>query len=466
MAPIFSLPESVVSELCLRRLPTRYLGCTIMSCVKLRAYAGDVVLQITRSMHLRKRQGESIGSLLYAIRVMRPAVPESAIPPSSDGRLTAFAWGNRDFGQLGYKGCDWELGVPRQVDAMCEKGVRDVYAGGHNSAFVNKDSQGFICGRARFGQLGLGRSASSRPPANVATPQLLEALSHLEIVEIALGWSHTALLTSKGKVYTCGHGRMGQLGHGGSDNEYSPREVEFVVDGVVQIIKQISAATYHTAALTNEGEVFTFGCGDEGKLGLGDLEDVHVPRRVDALIDKYIVQVLASERYTAVLTDEGEVYTLGSLMMIDKEGALMNSSRRFRPYRIGKRLGERVVQMASGYQHMVLLTSKGKVYTYGCGDYGQLGHDSHHFEAHPREVASLSGNHIVQVAAGASQTAVLNCRGDLFTFGNGEHGQLGHRNDASYCMPRKVEPPRDWKGAVKVVVGGDFMAVLAYSRWW
>ena len=75
---------------------------------------------------------------------------------------------------------------------------------------------------------------------------------------------------------------MPQLGHGGEGTELAPRMIEVLVGK--KVIGAASGNRY-TAVWTGEGELFTFGDGDYGQLGHGVLQNELVPRLVEALLD-------------------------------------------------------------------------------------------------------------------------------------------------------------------------------------
>jgi len=66
-------------------------------------------------------------------------------------------------------------------------------------------------------------------------------------------------------------------------------------------VVQVAACDYHTAVVTSDGEVFTFGQGKFGQLGHGNTNKVLVPRRVGALEEKCVVQAAVGIRHTVVL---------------------------------------------------------------------------------------------------------------------------------------------------------------------
>jgi len=66
------------------------------------------------------------------------------------------------------------------------------------------------------------------------------------------------------------------------------------------------------ARLHDEGlAVFSWGRGEDGQLGLGDTSDQDEPTYVDALRGVGVRQIACGSGHTVVLTVDGEVYTWG-----------------------------------------------------------------------------------------------------------------------------------------------------------
>uniref|UniRef100_A0A6Q2X7Z5 E3 ubiquitin-protein ligase MYCBP2 n=1 Tax=Esox lucius TaxID=8010 RepID=A0A6Q2X7Z5_ESOLU len=84
----------------------------------------------------------------------------------------------------------------------------------------------------------------------------------------------------------------------------------------------------------------------------------------------------------------------------------------------------RAVQVSCGFHHSVVLMENGDVYTFGYGQHGQLGHGDVNSRGSPTLVQALPGQS-VQVTAGSNHTAVLLTDGQVFTFGSFSKGQLG-----------------------------------------
>lgn len=107
----------------------------------------------------------------------------------------------------------------------------------------------------------------------VSTPSLVGGLLGVSVKQICCGGQHAAVLSAEGKVFTWGRGGFGRLGHGSTDSDANPR----VVQGRLKdrVCAQVACGFAYTAAVTSDGALYTWGAGENGRLGLGDTEDRH-----------------------------------------------------------------------------------------------------------------------------------------------------------------------------------------------
>lgn len=89
----------------------------------------------------------------------------------------------------------------------------------------------------------------------------------------------------------------------------------------------------------------------------------------------------------------------------------------------------RVSQVVCGKEHCMLLTEHGQVYTWGGGSRGQLGHGTLTSEDKPRLVMALDGVRITKIAAGGWHSAAISQSHDLYMFGWNESGQLAQQTN-------------------------------------
>ena len=143
-----------------------------------------------------------------------------------------------------------------------------------HSAAVGEDGSLFVWGRGSRGQLGTGDTASRLVPTRVTgLPG--------PVRQVAAGLCHTGIVTEAGDLLVCGWGEYGQLGLGDEDDRTIPTRVaRAVFDG--EAVLMVACGKYHTATLTERGGVYTFGNGEDGRLGHGDEENQLAPRRVPA----------------------------------------------------------------------------------------------------------------------------------------------------------------------------------------
>jgi len=99
-------------------------------------------------------------------------------------------------------------------------------------------------------------------------PKLLIPLKDSIIVQVACGHTHSAAVTFNGNLLTWGSNQQCQLGIG---NE--PKQVPIPVQVPnLSNVQEVSCGSEHTAALTTQGLVYTWGEGEGGLLGHGDQE--------------------------------------------------------------------------------------------------------------------------------------------------------------------------------------------------
>lgn len=188
-----------------------------------------------------------------------------------------------------------------------------------------------------------------------------------------------------------------------------------------------------TAVVTTNGRLYFWGT-----LGLGPLWDaIPTPRMVVALQGKFVRQVACGAHHMAILTEAGEVFTMGTGAQY-RLGHGDHGDRK-QPALVEFLQGKGVRQMACGDDFTVVLTDNDSVYTWGSGDAGQLGHGGFAPQPRPKIVQSLYGKAIVQIAAGARHAACVSTDGELLAWGCGKDGRLGHGGDADIAVPMAIK---------------------------
>ncbi|KAG5528963.1 hypothetical protein RHGRI_029580 [Rhododendron griersonianum] len=290
-------------------------------------------------------------------------------------------------------------------------------------------------GRGEDGQLGHG-DAEDR-----LLPTQLSALDDHEITSVTCGADHTtAFSESRMQVYSWGWGDFGRLGHGNSSDLFTPQPIKALLG--LQI-RQIACGDSHCLAVTMEGEVQSWGRNQNGQLGLGTTEDSLVPQRINAFQGISVKMVAAGAEHTAAVTDDGELYgwgwgRYGNLGLGDKNDRLVPqkvSSVEFQ--------AEKMDMVACGWRHTISVSSSGGLYTYGWSKYGQLGHGD--FEDHlvPHRLEALGEHFISQISGGWRHTMALTSNGKLYGWGWNKFGQVGVGDSVDHCSPLQVRFPHE-----------------------
>lgn len=224
-------------------------------------------------------------------------------------------------------------------------------------------------GRAQGGRLGHGDIIEQEKRQ---APMRVEHLSMFGIVVegVACGAEHTAVRTDHG-LYTFGAGGFGQLGLGDTEQRTAPCVVSELRD---QTVLKVACGHYHTFALTPTG-LWVWGWGQHGQLGLARCDDVTIPTQVRALD------------------------------------------------------GMKAVQVAGGYCHSAVLLENGQVYTFGSSVFGQLGHGNMSKQTEPRRVEFHTEDPVRLLACGAFQTLTVTHKGTLHVCGRSLHEERGWTGD-------------------------------------
>ncbi|XP_021641193.2 PH, RCC1 and FYVE domains-containing protein 1 isoform X2 [Hevea brasiliensis] len=320
-----------------------------------------------------------------------------------------FTWGEESGGRLGH-GVGKDVIQPRLIESLAVSTVDFVACGEFHSCAVTMAGELYTWGDGTHnaGLLGHGTDVSHWIPKRISGP-----LEGLQVASVTCGPWHTALVTSTGQLFTFGDGTFGVLGHGDRENVAYPREVESL-SGLRTIA--VACGVWHTAAVVevivtqssasvSSGKLFTWGDGDKNRLGHGDKEPRLKPTCVPALIDYNFHKIACGHSLTVGLTTLGHVFAMGSTVY----GQLGN------PYADGKLpclvedklSGESVEEIACGAYHVAVLTSRNEVYTWGKGANGRLGHADVEDRKTPTPVEALKDRHVKYIACGANYTAAI-----------------------------------------------------------
>ena len=274
------------------------------------------------------------------------------------------------------------------------------------------------------------------------------------IVQICKGKYHLIKLTSDGKVHCSGKAYFGVAGLGGSSSSEKTKPLPNLIN---QKIVQVTCGEFHSMALSDKGDLYTWGMGFEGQLGLNNQYKVaSSPRYLNFFYKKPVKFVACGYNYSLAITrDDSLLYGWGEnklgqlglgnhrqiieqptlIDIIDKNGgqegstsseALVNN----KSDRVYTQKPLRSCYVAAGYSHTCVVTEKGPV-TFGLNIYGQLGTGNTNTSFEPKLLEKDEKGEkiekIVKSACSTSGTFLISETGKLYTCGTGDigHGDLG-----------------------------------------
>lgn len=268
-----------------------------------------------------------------------------------------------------------------------------------------------------------------------------------------VGATHTIAINNKNKVYSWGWNDQGQCGEDTDEVEvkeivsgqYASKCLHMNLDHSIGRVKQLIAGEDHSILLDSHGNVYSWGNNAKGQLGFGHYENEWKPSRITELPEGEIRQITACGNQNLATTTSGGIYIWPCM----KDGKKISIPQSI-PFNTKK---IKIEKVSCGYNFGVLLTNQGLLYTFGkSNNEGQLGHGDQIARGIPELVTCLkdAGEKIDTVVCGFRHVIAKSTLGKVFTWGWGSKGQLGHGDYTSQLSPSPLHLEKK-KQKIKVV---------------
>ncbi|XP_044977261.1 ultraviolet-B receptor UVR8 [Hordeum vulgare subsp. vulgare] len=354
----------------------------------------------------------------------------------------AWTWGAGTDGQLGNGGFqDHHLPQPLLLPPRCRGRVSFIAGGGAHAIALTSDGEVFTWGRGTHGQLGHGNLE------NIAHPKFVKFFENYTVTCVSTGWNHSGFATDSGQLFMCGDGSFGQLGTGDNQSRNLPFEVSSFT---TKHVEKLAFGMRHSLVLLKDNSVYGFGSGRRGQVGKSASKNqkiYSIPRLIDGFPNCKIVNLYANGDHSAALDESGQLYIWGR--------ALVGEHDDDQPRAAFPSLS--ISQVALGWHHALVL-SGGELYTIGAYRHqkcdptvsedtvAQQLHltttsSTHHESSSVSSLAkgpSIHGEQVTRIAAGTEHSAMITDSGALYTWGWGEHGQLGLGDTCDQVVPQMV----------------------------
>jgi|ERR1712137_540643 len=264
-----------------------------------------------------------------------------------------WTFGDGRFGQLGHGNCK-SVNIPTKVENLPP--IRSVYCGAYHTVCIDESSELWVFGDNSEGQLGLGHWRGVSSPKPVITDSPIEIAS--------CGGLFTLIMDFHGRIFSTGRNALGALGIGSEDD----RQCSFVkMKNAPRNICSISSGWNHTVMLSNEGDLYAFGDGGYGRLGLGNYQNRSTPCIIPNIPKMKVVS--CGGRQTRCIDMDGNLWRCGFNGYGELGGYQSNLVKLTRDPSIKVNC---VYSGATSY-HAFLVEENDHVYCCGYNNQGQLG---------------------------------------------------------------------------------------------
>jgi hypothetical protein len=184
------------------------------------------------------------------------------------------------------------------------------------------------------------------------------------VPKFSVGPEHAGIIYDDGYLYMMGSNRYGQLGMGISNERNINTSGKIKIGEENKRVIQVSCGEMVTAAITEDGQVWTWGNNFKGILGLGlqERKNIYVPTQVSQLAQP-ASKIDVGEHSMITMTKTGDVYLWGQLSGYDNTVSLVAPS----PVKL--ELPEKAVDVACGYNICAAIGESGKLYFWESKDY-------------------------------------------------------------------------------------------------
>ena len=288
-------------------------------------------------------------------------------------------------------------------------------------------------------------------------PLLIYKLKNITVKKIYSGWEHNIIISNTNEIYSFGNNKHFQCGIPFSNNYKkenitikNPQNISCLNGGIKG--NSASCGNEHTLILDVTNNVYSFGNNEDGVLGVenNDLKSYSFIKIDFGNYNGRIKKISSGTLHNVALTDDGNIFTWGS-----SQGGQLGFSEEYLTSKnlknfsisiptivpIKKNLNSEesiiITKIACGEAHTIALDSKKEVYSWGFGSNGQLGlgfcEDSFEIGSGlsksriftPRKIQSLQNKNISDIQCGKTFSMFIDSNGGLYSCGVNDLYQLG-----------------------------------------
>lgn len=241
--------------------------------------------------------------------------------------------------------------------------------------------------------------------------------SSLKIRQLVLGDSLSAAITEDGSLYTWGSNGLLQLGNGTEEDSLVPIKI-------MDNVKDVTIGDSHSAAITEDGSLYMWGWNYDSELGNGISTKSSIPIKV---LDN-VKEVSLGDSNSAAITEDGNLYMWGN----NKYGKLGNGTTKNSSVPI--KIMDNVKSVSLSYNYSAAITEDGSLYMWGANWCYQLGNGTSEDSLTPIKIM----DNVKSVSLGSSHNAAITEDGSLYMWGYNDRGQIGNGTTNNSSTPVKI----------------------------
>jgi len=279
---------------------------------------------------------------------------------------------------------------------------------------------------------------------------------YTKIKQISCGWSHSVAITGffteiflikidQGEAYSWGIGKTGALGHENSTFKSSPEKIEYFENHQI-IIRQASCGSHHTMFVDQNGKTYACGSNHMGQLGLGNKESKYIPTLLNFNQGK-IIQIACGVMHSLILLENGEIYSMGANNL--GQLGLGNKINSDIPKKISTLEGIKITKI-SAYNHSAAISSEGDFYLWGTGAFGEY--------MLPHKITFIP-NPVKDICLGSCFGLALDKKGIIWSYGNNTSGELGLGDFENRAFPYPISSLQS-ENIRQIACGTNFCMIL------
>ena len=359
--------------------------------------------------------------------------------------------------------------------------IKKIYSGWEHNLIISDTNEVYSFGHNNNLQCGIKDNLKIKNPSNISILN-----NGITAISAACGNEHSLILSTDKNVYSFGNNEDGVLGIENNKLK-SCKFIKVNFGKYNNRIKSIASGTIHNIALTDDGKIFSWGSAQGGQLGFSEqyltkFKDFYIPTPTIVPIkykktngDMKIIKISCGEAHTIVLNDKREVYSwgfgsngqlgLGFCEDSFEIGSGLSKSRIFTPQEIRTFENKTLItEIQCGKTFSMFISNIGELYSCGVNDLNQLGIQEPPPRDHlknndvqckdfviPTKLDYFLDLKVEKISCGEAHCVAIikekySNERIIWSWGNNRYGQLGLGDKINFSLPKPVSFLFEYKG--------------------